>query len=202
MKYVTFAVAIVALTICSIASAQEVSRHDQIHIAVQEICPVSGQKLGEHGRAAQSEDRRRTSLCVLPGMPARQTSRSTTLGDDSRQSRQGAADLPDHEESAAGESKVDGCRRTDCLCLLSTLHREDRCGATKVPPGNRQSVSRVAASPANDSRKRTIVPSVTTNLAIEDNGPIVLPVSAIWRNMAAVGVALARTPPLGLQVKV
>lgn len=49
MKYVTFAVAIVALTICSIASAQEVSRHDQIHIAVQEICPISGQKLGEHG---------------------------------------------------------------------------------------------------------------------------------------------------------
>ncbi|MEO8495941.1 MAG: hypothetical protein ABI614_12775, partial [Planctomycetota bacterium] len=49
MKYVTFAVAIVALTICSIVSAQEVPRHDQIHIAVQEICPISGQKLGEHG---------------------------------------------------------------------------------------------------------------------------------------------------------
>lgn len=47
MKYVTFAV--VALAGLSIVSAQEVSRHDQIHIAVQEICPVSGQKLGEHG---------------------------------------------------------------------------------------------------------------------------------------------------------
>ena len=47
MKYVTFAV--VALASLSIVSAQEVSRHDQIHIAVQEICPVSGQKLGDHG---------------------------------------------------------------------------------------------------------------------------------------------------------
>lgn len=47
MKYVTFAV--VALAGLSIVSAQEVSRHDQIHIAVQAICPVSGQKLGEHG---------------------------------------------------------------------------------------------------------------------------------------------------------
>jgi hypothetical protein len=47
MQYVTFAV--VALAGLSIVSAQEVSRHDQIHIAVQEICPVSGQKLGDHG---------------------------------------------------------------------------------------------------------------------------------------------------------
>lgn len=47
MKYVTFA--IVALSFVSIVSAQEVSKHDQIHIAVQEICPVTGQKLGNHG---------------------------------------------------------------------------------------------------------------------------------------------------------
>ncbi|MCA9561792.1 MAG: hypothetical protein KC583_24770 [Myxococcales bacterium] len=49
MKYVTFTLALVAMAFASIASAQEVSRHDQIHIAVQEICPVSGQKLGAHG---------------------------------------------------------------------------------------------------------------------------------------------------------
>lgn len=49
MKYVTFAMAMIALGFCSAASAQELSQHDQIHIAVQEICPVSGQKLGDHG---------------------------------------------------------------------------------------------------------------------------------------------------------
>ena len=30
--------------------AQELSKHDQLKIAVQEICPVSGQKLGAHGQ--------------------------------------------------------------------------------------------------------------------------------------------------------
>lgn len=49
MKYVQFAIVIVATGFCSIAAAQELSQRDQIHVAVQEICPVSGQKLGEHG---------------------------------------------------------------------------------------------------------------------------------------------------------
>ena len=49
MKNVTFAIAAIALGFCSAASAQELSKHDQIHVAVQEICPISGQKLGDHG---------------------------------------------------------------------------------------------------------------------------------------------------------
>ena len=49
MKYVALALVIVAASSRSIASAQELSKRDQTHIAVQEICPVSGQKLGEHG---------------------------------------------------------------------------------------------------------------------------------------------------------
>ena len=49
MKYVTFGI-VALLSFAAIASAQEVSRHDQIQIAVQEICPVSGQKLGNHGK--------------------------------------------------------------------------------------------------------------------------------------------------------
>lgn len=60
MKYVTLALAIVATNLCLVASAQELPtqqreqlRRDQIHIAVQEICPVSGQKLGEHGAPIQ-----------------------------------------------------------------------------------------------------------------------------------------------------
>jgi len=49
MKSVAFAIALVALSFCCVASAQELSQHDQIHIAVQEVCPVSGQRLGDHG---------------------------------------------------------------------------------------------------------------------------------------------------------
>ena len=51
MKYFDFALALasVALIFCSKGSAQELSERDQIHIAVQQICPVSGQGLGEHG---------------------------------------------------------------------------------------------------------------------------------------------------------
>jgi hypothetical protein len=44
-----FALAVVATTFCSMASAQELSERDQIHIAVQEICPISGQRLGSMG---------------------------------------------------------------------------------------------------------------------------------------------------------
>jgi hypothetical protein len=51
MKFSKFvlALATASLGFCSMASAQELSQRDQIHIAVQEICPISGQKLGEHG---------------------------------------------------------------------------------------------------------------------------------------------------------
>lgn len=50
MKYVTFASAVFAtIIVCAITSAKEPTERDQIHIAVQEICPVSGEKLGEHG---------------------------------------------------------------------------------------------------------------------------------------------------------
>lgn len=33
----------------SVGSAQELSAQDKVHIAVQEICPMTGQKLGAHG---------------------------------------------------------------------------------------------------------------------------------------------------------
>lgn len=56
MKYFTFALVIGAANLFAIAWATELSpqeeaklKRDQIHIAVQEICPVSGEKLGEHG---------------------------------------------------------------------------------------------------------------------------------------------------------
>lgn len=49
MKTATFALVTVLLGLSLQASAQELSQRDQLHIAVQEICPVSGQKLGAHG---------------------------------------------------------------------------------------------------------------------------------------------------------
>ncbi len=49
MKYMVFAVVVAAMGFCSVVSAQELSKSDQIHIAVKQICPISGQKLGEHG---------------------------------------------------------------------------------------------------------------------------------------------------------
>ena len=49
MKYMAFAMVVVAMGFCSVVSAQELSKSDQIHIAVQQTCPISGQKLGEHG---------------------------------------------------------------------------------------------------------------------------------------------------------
>ena len=49
MRYLALALVIVVVGSRSIASAQELSKRDQMHIAVQEICPVTGQKLGEHG---------------------------------------------------------------------------------------------------------------------------------------------------------
>jgi hypothetical protein len=66
MKYVTFTLAMVFAGSGSVASAEEPSRRDQIHIAVQEICPVSGQKLGEHGppiKVTIGEHKEQVFLC-------------------------------------------------------------------------------------------------------------------------------------------
>ncbi len=49
MKNLAIALAVFAAGFCLTVSAQDLSQRDQIHIAVQEICPVSGQTLGAHG---------------------------------------------------------------------------------------------------------------------------------------------------------
>jgi len=49
MQYLRIALAMAVAGVSSIVSADEPSKRDQIHIAVQAICPVSGQKLGDHG---------------------------------------------------------------------------------------------------------------------------------------------------------
>jgi hypothetical protein len=50
MKYVILTALTFALGSQSHSVAQEVSKTEQIRIAVQQICPVSGRKLGAHGK--------------------------------------------------------------------------------------------------------------------------------------------------------
>lgn len=49
MKTLCMIAALLVATSAVSAQAQELSDHDKIHIAVQEICPISGQKLGSMG---------------------------------------------------------------------------------------------------------------------------------------------------------
>jgi hypothetical protein len=49
MKLLTYVLLVLVASTGAVVSADELSKRDQIHIAVQEICPVSGQKLGDHG---------------------------------------------------------------------------------------------------------------------------------------------------------
>lgn len=50
MKIAAMIVSLVLIGLqTSTGSAQELSDHDKIHIAVQEICPMTGEKLGAHG---------------------------------------------------------------------------------------------------------------------------------------------------------
>lgn len=62
MKYLTFVLALSTVTLFAIASAQQPTAQDeaqrrrhQIHIEVQQICPVSGEKLGEHGAPIETK---------------------------------------------------------------------------------------------------------------------------------------------------
>lgn len=66
MKYVAIAMVIVAMGFCSSASAEEHTKGDQLHIAVQQICPISGQKLGDHGpplKVTVGEQKEEVFLC-------------------------------------------------------------------------------------------------------------------------------------------
>lgn len=50
MKYfATMLIAALVAATTATVEAQELSEHDKIHIAVQDICPISGQKLGSMG---------------------------------------------------------------------------------------------------------------------------------------------------------
>lgn len=49
MKAFMIVVALLVTTAAVSVQAQDLSEHDKIHIAVQQICPISGQKLGSMG---------------------------------------------------------------------------------------------------------------------------------------------------------
>ena len=50
MKVVLTLLVFTLVTSASLASGQELSQRDKLRSAVQEICPMSGNKLGEHGQ--------------------------------------------------------------------------------------------------------------------------------------------------------
>ncbi len=50
MKYAAFVSLVVLASLQSLSIGQELSKSDQVRIAVQKICPVSGQQLGAHGQ--------------------------------------------------------------------------------------------------------------------------------------------------------
>ena len=53
MKFIASAIVLIAAGCCTHVSAQELPQREQVRMAVQGICPVSGQKLGEHGTPVQ-----------------------------------------------------------------------------------------------------------------------------------------------------
>ena len=72
MKYVTLSLAVAAAGLCSIASAQELSQRDQLRIAVQDICPVSGQRLGSMGAPLKVQVGKETVFLCCKGCLGRQ----------------------------------------------------------------------------------------------------------------------------------
>jgi len=55
MKYVTFLSLVALASLPSLGAEQESAESDQNRIAVQKICPVSGQKLGAHGKPVKAK---------------------------------------------------------------------------------------------------------------------------------------------------
>jgi hypothetical protein len=55
MKYVALVSLAVLASLPSLCVGQELSKSDQIHIAVQKICPVSSQPLGAHGTPVKAK---------------------------------------------------------------------------------------------------------------------------------------------------
>lgn len=72
MKYVALSLVIVAAGLCSIAPAQELSQRDQLRIAVQDICPVSGQRLGSMGEPLKVQVGKETVFLCCKGCLRRQ----------------------------------------------------------------------------------------------------------------------------------
>lgn len=55
MKYVAFSLLVVLTSLSTLGAEKESAKSDQNRIAVQKICPVSGQKLGAHGQPVKAK---------------------------------------------------------------------------------------------------------------------------------------------------
>ena len=78
----------------SFVEAGAQAKSDQLHVAAQGICPVSGQKLGSMGHSYQSQSwRKRTRIPLLQSLP-KQTTQRGALGNRASQLGQGAGICP------------------------------------------------------------------------------------------------------------
>ena len=146
MKYAAVALAIVAMNLGSTAVSQEPSERDANPYRRAGDLSGVGTQAWRGWPARQGQDWRGNRVPLWQGMPARQGEPSA-LGDDSRQLCQSSADLPRHEARASEKPQVDDCRRADCLCLLPTMHDEDRRRSKVVSSADRPAVPGVAQSP-------------------------------------------------------
>jgi len=160
-----FALAVVAGTVVcgqSLLEAQQpqadgkLSQRDQLRIKAQQICPVSGQKLGNHGQPIKVKVGKESVYLCCKGLLKKQ-GRPSALVDHSWQFCKSTAHVPGDEKRAATETEMDHCRRADCLCLLPSLYQKDRCRSGDLSEQGRRSVCR-------DITK--VIETITTDLRI------------------------------------
>ncbi len=113
----------------------EAQQHrDQLHISVQQICPVSGQKLGDHGvpiKVTVGEKREEIFLCCQGCLKQKIDPKHwATIHANMARAQQ---NLSCHEEAAPQEREVDDRERTSRIRLLPALYGEDRGIPRRLP---------------------------------------------------------------------
>ena len=114
----------------SVVKAEDtVIDREELHIKVQNICPVSGLELGAHGppvKVVVGEDKEEVYLCCKACMQRQiDPDHWATIHQNIATA---AANLSCHETSITCKSIVANYSRSSCFCLLSSLFRKDRRG--------------------------------------------------------------------------
>ena len=145
-----FALAVVAGTVVcgqNLLEAQQLqadgklSQRDQLRIKAQQICPVSGQKLGNHGQPIKvNVGKESVYLCCKGCLKSKVDPQhwSTIHGNFAKAQHM----CPVMKKRAATETEMDHCRRADSLCLLPSLYQKDRCRSGNLSEQGRRIVCR------------------------------------------------------------